>query len=175
MRIGILGSGLMGGKLGTLFARAGHEVVFSYSRSRKKLETLARGAGNGARAGTPREVTEQSDIVFTIVGFPSDVREVYFGPQADNPDIEDFAGYVEIFAAVRFGDDLHFLGDAAGIHREIELQTLPLEIPNSIEIDVTNLGLNEAVYVRDVAQACDASAGPGPVPWPSGARWSAST
>jgi predicted dinucleotide-binding enzyme len=29
MRIGILGSGLMGGKLGTIFARAGHEVVFS--------------------------------------------------------------------------------------------------------------------------------------------------
>lgn len=33
MRIGILGSGLMGGKLGTIFARAGHEVVFSYSHS----------------------------------------------------------------------------------------------------------------------------------------------
>ena len=33
MRIGILGSGLMGGKLGTIFARAGHDVVFSYSRS----------------------------------------------------------------------------------------------------------------------------------------------
>ena len=31
MRIGVLGSGLMGGKLGTLFARAGHEVVFSYT------------------------------------------------------------------------------------------------------------------------------------------------
>ena len=29
MRVGILGSGLMGGKLGTLFARAAHEVVFS--------------------------------------------------------------------------------------------------------------------------------------------------
>jgi 8-hydroxy-5-deazaflavin:NADPH oxidoreductase len=27
MRVGILGSGLMGGKLGTIFARAGHEVV----------------------------------------------------------------------------------------------------------------------------------------------------
>jgi len=38
------------------------------------------------------------------------------------------------------------------VHREIELQTLPLEIPDKIEIDVTNLGLNEAVYVRDVAQ-----------------------
>ena len=42
MRIGILGSGLMGGKLGTIFARAGHEVVFSYSRSQKKLNALAR-------------------------------------------------------------------------------------------------------------------------------------
>jgi large subunit ribosomal protein L25 len=37
------------------------------------------------------------------------------------------------------------------VHREIELESLPLEIPNSIEIDVTNLGLNDAVYVRDVA------------------------
>ena len=33
MKIGILGSGLMGGKLGTIFARAGHDVVFSYARS----------------------------------------------------------------------------------------------------------------------------------------------
>ena len=33
MRVGILGFGLMGGKLGSLFARAGHEVVFSYARS----------------------------------------------------------------------------------------------------------------------------------------------
>ena len=50
MRVGILGSGLMGGKLGTIFARAGHEVVFSYSRSEKKLAALAREAGaNGTR------------------------------------------------------------------------------------------------------------------------------
>jgi large subunit ribosomal protein L25 len=38
------------------------------------------------------------------------------------------------------------------VHREIQLESLPLEIPDSIEIDVTNLGLNDAVYVRDVAQ-----------------------
>ena len=41
------------------------------------------------------------------------------------------------------------------VHREIELQTLPLEIPNSVEIDVSNLGLNDAVYVRDVAQGAN--------------------
>jgi 8-hydroxy-5-deazaflavin:NADPH oxidoreductase len=67
MRIGILGSGLMGGKLGTLFARAGHEVVFSYARSRKKLETRAREAGNGARAGTPREAATDADAVLLAV------------------------------------------------------------------------------------------------------------
>src|SRR6266446_9073677 len=55
MRIGILGSGLMGGKLGTIFARAGHEVVFSYARSEQKLKRLARGAQGNARAGTPEE------------------------------------------------------------------------------------------------------------------------
>src|SRR5262245_16675176 len=52
MRVGILGSGLMGGKLGTIFARAGHEVVFTYARTREKLEKLAREAGKNARAGT---------------------------------------------------------------------------------------------------------------------------
>jgi predicted dinucleotide-binding enzyme len=31
MRVGILGSGLMGAKLGTIWARARHEVVFSYA------------------------------------------------------------------------------------------------------------------------------------------------
>jgi 8-hydroxy-5-deazaflavin:NADPH oxidoreductase len=67
MRIGILGSGLMGGKLGTLFARAGHEIVFSYSRSRSKLETLAREAGNAARAGTPREAAQDADVLLLAV------------------------------------------------------------------------------------------------------------
>ena len=52
MRVGILGSGLMGGKLGTLFARAGHEVVFSYARSKEKLNRLARDARGNARADT---------------------------------------------------------------------------------------------------------------------------
>lgn len=67
MRIGILGSGLMGGKLGTLFARAGHEVVFSYSRSRKKLERLAQDAGGSARAGRPREAAQDADVLLLAV------------------------------------------------------------------------------------------------------------
>src|SRR5713101_8578204 len=67
MRIGILGAGLMGGKLGTIFARAGHEVVFSYARSSDKLKRLARDAQGNARAGTPAEAAKEADAVLLAV------------------------------------------------------------------------------------------------------------
>lgn len=67
MRIGILGSGLMGGKLGTLFARAGHEVVFSYARTERKLKRLAREAGERARAGTPADAARESEVLLLAV------------------------------------------------------------------------------------------------------------
>ncbi len=67
MRIGILGSGLMGAKLGTIFARAGHDVTFSYSHSDRKLKRLARDAGHGARAGTPAEAAHEADALLLAV------------------------------------------------------------------------------------------------------------
>src|SRR2546429_3854898 len=67
MRIGILGSGLMGAKLGTMWARAGHEVVFSYARSEQKLKKLARDAKGKAQAGTPREAAREADALFLAV------------------------------------------------------------------------------------------------------------
>ena len=67
MRIGILGSGLMGSKLGTIWARAGHEVVFSYSRSEERLKKLARDAKGKARAGTPRGAAQEADALLLAV------------------------------------------------------------------------------------------------------------
>lgn len=67
MRVGVLGSGLMGGKLGTLLARAGHEVVFSYARSTSKLQRLARQAGAGARGGLPREAVRDADAILLAI------------------------------------------------------------------------------------------------------------
>ena len=67
MRVGILGSGRIGGNAGRLLARAGHEVLFSFSRSPEKLEALAHEAGNGARAGTPREAAEFGEVVVLSV------------------------------------------------------------------------------------------------------------
>src|SRR6266496_3713376 len=71
MRVGILGLGLMGSKLGTIFARAGHEVVFSYARSTEKLKKLARGVhgeGHGsARVGTPSEAAQEAEALLLAV------------------------------------------------------------------------------------------------------------
>jgi predicted dinucleotide-binding enzyme len=67
MRVGILGSGLMGGKLGTIFARAGHEVVFSYARSNDKLKKLARDAQGNTRAGSPGEAAKDADAILLAV------------------------------------------------------------------------------------------------------------
>jgi 8-hydroxy-5-deazaflavin:NADPH oxidoreductase len=67
MRVGILGSGLMGSKLGTLFARAGHEVVFSYARNKSKLTKLAHAAGKNARAGTPAQAAKNAHALLLAV------------------------------------------------------------------------------------------------------------
>ncbi|HEV7668713.1 MAG TPA: NAD(P)-binding domain-containing protein [Thermoanaerobaculia bacterium] len=97
MRIGILGSGLMGAKLGTLFARSGHEVVFSYSRQRATLESLARGAGGNARAGTPREAAQDADALLLAVHWSrfADILE-----QAG-----DLAGKVLLTCSLPMNDD----------------------------------------------------------------------
>ena len=57
----------MGSKLGTIFAKAGHDVVFSYSRSERKLKRLAREAEGPARAGSPREAAANADALLLAV------------------------------------------------------------------------------------------------------------
>ena len=75
-RVGWIGTGVMGGSMCGHILAKGYPVTVN-TRSKDKAHSLIdRGA---AWADTPRAVGEQSDIVFTIVGFPADVREVYFG------------------------------------------------------------------------------------------------
>ncbi len=65
MKIGIVGSGLMGSKLGRLWALCGHDVTFSYSRSPQKLERLAREAG--AAQGSVGDAVAGADAVLLAV------------------------------------------------------------------------------------------------------------
>lgn len=68
MRIAVLGSGNMGGALGRLFGVAGHEVAFSYSRKREKLERLARASGSRARAAQSiADAVRDADVVLLAV------------------------------------------------------------------------------------------------------------
>jgi 3-hydroxyisobutyrate dehydrogenase len=57
---------------------AGHPTTV-YSRTREKAEPLL--AAGAAWADAPAAVAAQSDVVFTMVGFPQDVRDVYFSEQ----------------------------------------------------------------------------------------------
>ncbi|HSU16308.1 NADPH-dependent F420 reductase [Longimicrobium sp.] len=67
MKVGIIGSGLMGAALGRLWARAGHEIVYTFAHSREKLEALARDSGPGARAGEVRDAVRGTDAVLLAV------------------------------------------------------------------------------------------------------------
>ena len=75
-RIGWIGTGVMGASMCGHLLTAGHRLtVFSRTRD-KALRLIENGA---AWADTPKAVAQKSDIVFTMVGFPDDVREVILG------------------------------------------------------------------------------------------------
>jgi 8-hydroxy-5-deazaflavin:NADPH oxidoreductase len=66
MHIGILGSGRIGSNVGERLARAGHEVVFSGSRSAQKLDELARNLPQASAASPPEAVAMTDAIVFAV-------------------------------------------------------------------------------------------------------------
>jgi hypothetical protein len=68
LRIGIIGTGRIGGALARHWANAGHEVLMS-SRHPEELEPLAAELGPRARAGTPREAAEFGDVVLISVPY----------------------------------------------------------------------------------------------------------
>jgi len=68
LKIGIVGSGRVGGTLGTVWAKAGHQVMLS-SRDIGHDRELAARIGPNARAGTPREAAAFGDVVTVSVPY----------------------------------------------------------------------------------------------------------
>ena len=145
MRIGILGSGLMGGKLGTILARAGHQVVFSYARSREKLERLARDAGGNARAGTPSEAVRDADAVVLAVNWwhLDDVLA-----QAG-----DLSGRVVVTCSLPMGEDPHGLVIA---HRSSGAEELARMLPGAAVVSALGSVPSEVLYAVFEARDVDA-------------------
>jgi 3-hydroxyisobutyrate dehydrogenase len=76
-RIGWIGTGIMGASMCGHLMTAGHPATI-FTRTRTRAEPLlARGA---VWTDTPRAVAAAADVIFTMVGYPADVREVVLGP-----------------------------------------------------------------------------------------------
>jgi 3-hydroxyisobutyrate dehydrogenase len=74
--IGFIGTGVMGKSMAIHLLDAGYPVIV-YSRTKEKAEELLK---KGAKwADSPKEVADSATVTFTIVGYPKDVEEVYFG------------------------------------------------------------------------------------------------
>lgn len=75
-KIGFIGTGVMGASIVKHLLAADYSVTV-YNRTKSKADELI---SLGAKwADTPAEVTEKNELVFTIVGYPQDVEETYFG------------------------------------------------------------------------------------------------
>src|SRR5438270_3794070 len=77
-RVGWIGTGVMGRWMCQHLMTKGYKATV-YNRTRDKAAPLLEAGATWA--ATPKQVAEQSDVVFAIVGFPRDVREVFLGPQ----------------------------------------------------------------------------------------------
>lgn len=76
--IGFIGLGVMGGAMAG-HIRASGERLLIYTRTKSKAQMLL-DAGAEWR-DSPKELAHECDVIFTMVGYPSDVEEVYFGPE----------------------------------------------------------------------------------------------
>ena len=76
MRIGFIGTGVMGKSIVKHFLANGYEVMV-YNRTKSKTDELV--AQGAIWQEAPAEVTNASEIIFSMVGYPSDVEEIYYG------------------------------------------------------------------------------------------------
>lgn len=77
-QIGWIGTGVMGRPMCQHLIQHGHQLTV-FNRSPEKADPLV--AAGARRAETPSAVTENAQVVFTMVGTPADVREIYLGEQ----------------------------------------------------------------------------------------------
>jgi len=78
MEIGWIGTGVMGFSMAGHIRDGGHDLCI-YSRTKEKAKGLIKRGGRWCT--TPAEVALNSEVVFTIVGHPRDVEDVYFGEE----------------------------------------------------------------------------------------------
>ena len=77
-KLGFIGTGVMGASIVKHLLKAGFEVAV-YNRTKEKTNELV--SLGATWQDTPQRVTENSEVIFTMVGFPKDVEEIYYGDE----------------------------------------------------------------------------------------------
>jgi 3-hydroxyisobutyrate dehydrogenase len=77
-KIGFIGTGVMGKSMATHLLKGGYEL-YIYTRTKAKAVDLI--DAGAVWCQTPAELAGKSDVIITMVGFPSDVEEIYLGPK----------------------------------------------------------------------------------------------
>lgn len=77
-KIGFIGTGVMGSGIINNLLKANYDVSV-YTRTESKAEPLLKEGAKWFKS--PKDLTENVDIIFTMVGFPQDVKDVYLDPQ----------------------------------------------------------------------------------------------
>ena len=132
----------MGAKLGTIFARVGHEVVFSYSKSQGKLEQLARDAGKHARAGSPSDAARDADALLLAVHW-SRVDDVL-------KQVGDISGKTIVSCSLPMNADDTALAIA---HTSSGAESLARKVPEARVVSAFNTVPSEVLF--SVYETCD--------------------
>lgn len=115
MEIGFIGTGVMGSSMVRHLLNAGH-TVHVYNRTKEKALPLTE---EGAIwQDTPTAIAKVSDVIFTIVGYPSDVEDVYFGEQGIFKGLSEGKTVVDMTTstpalAIRIAEEAEKIGVAA--------------------------------------------------------------
>lgn len=113
-RVGWIGTGVMGSSMVGHLMAAGYSATV-YTRTNEKAQPLiAKGA---AWAASPKELAAQSDVIFSIVGFPSDVREVLLGEQGALAGAHAGATLVDMTTSEpSLANEVYVAAKARGVH-----------------------------------------------------------
>ena len=76
MKIGFIGTGVMGAAMAGHLQAAGY-ALYVYNRTQSKADALV--TGGATWCDDVKTVAQQADVIFTIIGMPSDVEAVYLG------------------------------------------------------------------------------------------------
>jgi predicted dinucleotide-binding enzyme len=137
MKIGIIGAGNMGAGLGKLWAKAGHEVVFSYSRDQNKLLELATAAGATAKAGTIQDAAAQ-DIILLAVWLPALEEVIHAAGSLDG----------KIIITCVSGIQPDFTGQTIGLATDLKIsvaEVIQQLLPNSKVVEAFNTTFAEII------------------------------